>query len=510
MLTLRKAIVYAFTFAFIVQVLLFTPSVKSTPSASFTYSPTQPTAGEIVTFDASSSYDTDNTIISYEWNFGDGNNGTGKIATHAYVSVGVYNVTLKVTNNLGFFSSISETLMVYVHDVAITNIVLPAKQVYRGQIVNITVVVRNQGTAVETFNVTLFCDYPAATGTKQVSELGANADAILIFSWDTTDVVPDVGYVVEARADVVRGETDIKDNRLYSDDYILVKAQAVPSNPLLTILNQTLPYILGIAFLSSLTGVIAWKKWTTTTPIGFEFLDELTRGGIPEHHSVMISGDAGSGKSVLCQQLAYTHLQQGKPCLYVTYDSFPSEVRESMKNLQWDISAYEKNGSLKFVDCYSAMAGDVSREEHHVSQPYSLSDLGIVMSIAMKEVKQKSAKVFLDSATPLFMRLNPSEVLEFMRDRIAKVKADGGTFLFTIGKQTVSADVMSGLDEIVDCIIELSLQSGKKEDKTSRKLRIKRLRGRGFSDMWVPFKIDSQKGLVFLLPRKNALKGKKK
>jgi parallel beta-helix repeat protein len=72
--------------------------VNLPPIANFTYSPTFPIVNETVTFDASSSYDPDGTIIGYSWAFGDGMiaNDTGPITTHAYDDAGNYSVTLYV------------------------------------------------------------------------------------------------------------------------------------------------------------------------------------------------------------------------------------------------------------------------------------------------------------------------------------------------------------------------------------------------------------------------------
>jgi hypothetical protein len=56
--------------------------------------------GQNVTFDGSQSSDV-GFIVSYEWNFGDGTNGTGAVVTHAYTSQGTYQVQLNVTNNEG-------------------------------------------------------------------------------------------------------------------------------------------------------------------------------------------------------------------------------------------------------------------------------------------------------------------------------------------------------------------------------------------------------------------------
>jgi len=43
------------------------------PIASFTFSPSNPLLYDIVTFNASASYDPDGSIVSYAWDFGDGN-----------------------------------------------------------------------------------------------------------------------------------------------------------------------------------------------------------------------------------------------------------------------------------------------------------------------------------------------------------------------------------------------------------------------------------------------------
>jgi chitodextrinase len=57
--------------------------------------------GEVVNFDGSGSYDPDGTIDTYEWDFGDGNTGTGLTPTHSYDTAGTYTVTLTVTDDDG-------------------------------------------------------------------------------------------------------------------------------------------------------------------------------------------------------------------------------------------------------------------------------------------------------------------------------------------------------------------------------------------------------------------------
>ncbi len=65
------------------------------PVANFTYKE----KSLVVEFNASTSYDPNDPIKSYTWDFGDGTTGTGQIISHEYDWYGHYNVTLFVTSN---------------------------------------------------------------------------------------------------------------------------------------------------------------------------------------------------------------------------------------------------------------------------------------------------------------------------------------------------------------------------------------------------------------------------
>ena len=54
-----------------------------------------------IQFNGSASYDPDGTIATYQWNFGDGANGTGAAPAHTYATAGTFVATLTVTDNGG-------------------------------------------------------------------------------------------------------------------------------------------------------------------------------------------------------------------------------------------------------------------------------------------------------------------------------------------------------------------------------------------------------------------------
>ena len=82
------------------------------PIASFTYSPENPVVNQVITFNASPSYDPDGNITNYEWDSGDGYDAMGKIVTHLYQTNGTYTVTLTVTDNKGATNTTSKTITV--------------------------------------------------------------------------------------------------------------------------------------------------------------------------------------------------------------------------------------------------------------------------------------------------------------------------------------------------------------------------------------------------------------
>ncbi|MFL5784801.1 MAG: PKD domain-containing protein [Bacteriovoracaceae bacterium] len=84
-------------------------SSNISPVAGFTATPYSGTAPLAVNFDAGSSTDADGTIISYQWNFGDGSSATGAYVSHTY-NAGTFTATLTVTDDDGASSSKSMTI----------------------------------------------------------------------------------------------------------------------------------------------------------------------------------------------------------------------------------------------------------------------------------------------------------------------------------------------------------------------------------------------------------------
>jgi heat shock protein HslJ len=77
------------------------------PVATFS-GPNEAPAGQVVTFDATSSSG-QVPIVYWEWSFGDGNNATGPVVSHVYANPGSYRVRLTVTDQRSYQDSEEKT-----------------------------------------------------------------------------------------------------------------------------------------------------------------------------------------------------------------------------------------------------------------------------------------------------------------------------------------------------------------------------------------------------------------
>ena len=109
------------------------------------------------------------------------------------------------TSEDGYFSNVF-------YDIAILSVTPSSTSVFIGDMVNITVVVLNNGTVRdEIFNVTTYYD-SVEIYTEAVFVLPPNTEKTLIFFWNTSGISPG-DYTISANATIVQGETGIENNR---------------------------------------------------------------------------------------------------------------------------------------------------------------------------------------------------------------------------------------------------------------------------------------------------------
>src|SRR5438270_13962124 len=86
-------------------------------------------------------------------------------------------------------------------------------------------------------------------------------------------------------------------------------------------------------------------------PTGITSFDIIAKGGLPRNRTTLVSGTAGSGKTVFAVQFLATGIRDaGEPGVFVTFEESATDIRQNMQSFGWDLSAWEHEGKLAFVD----------------------------------------------------------------------------------------------------------------------------------------------------------------
>ena len=229
----------------------------------------------------------------------------------------------------------------------------------------------------------------------------------------------------------------------------------------------------------------------------------LIGGSLPESSAVLITGDPGSGKTTLAQQILYEELLRSKPCVIVTYDTFPSNILERMGQFGWDPRKYQLLNKLSIIDCYSATAGVT---EGVVPQPFDLTNVSIHLTSVMEKMGNHQVTIIVDSLMPIFSETEPKHAVSFIQSIAAKVKKSGGKMIATLSTGSVQPELFHKVESLVDGVVELRMVE--ESQVLHRYLLVRKMDRRQIIPRLVRFDIINGIGIQLQLPRFGFLRKK--
>lgn len=75
-------------------------------------------------------------------------------------------------------------------------------------------------------------------------------------------------------------------------------------------------------------------------PSGIPGLDKLIEGGFVKGSTILVSGAAGTGKSIFCAQFLMEGLKKGENCMYITLEQRPEDIIGDVKRFGWDFQKH--------------------------------------------------------------------------------------------------------------------------------------------------------------------------
>ena len=85
-------------------------------------------------------------------------------------------------------------------------------------------------------------------------------------------------------------------------------------------------------------------------PTGIEGLDEMIQGGFVEKSIVLLSGSAGTGKTLMTLQYLYKGIvEYDEPGIFISFNEQKEAVYTHAKLFGWDLEGLEKKGLFGFI-----------------------------------------------------------------------------------------------------------------------------------------------------------------
>lgn len=228
-------------------------------------------------------------------------------------------------------------------------------------------------------------------------------------------------------------------------------------------------------------------------PTGIEGLDHLANGGLPVARTTLVSGTAGSGKTVLAIQFLVEGIRKyNQPGVFVTFEEPPDMIRKNAAALGFDIEAWEREGMFTFVDAsYDPSADEV------VIGSYDFAALMARLERAVTSTN--AARVAVDSLGAVFTRFADAQAVRRELGRIAAgLRELGITALLTSERTAEYGEIARfGVEEFV-CDNVIILRNVL--DLQSRRRTIELLKMRGIDHLTgeFPFTILPNVGIVVI------------
>jgi circadian clock protein KaiC len=228
-------------------------------------------------------------------------------------------------------------------------------------------------------------------------------------------------------------------------------------------------------------------------PTGMAGFDIIAKGGLPRNRTTLISGTAGSGKTVFAMQFlagGIRDYQEGG--VFITFEETAADIRKNMRGFGWDLAGWERQGLLTFVD-----ASPDPNVETVVSGAFDLSALMARVGHAVK--KAKAIRVSVDSIGAMFSQFVDQSIVRRELYRIAAgLKEMGTTAILTAERVDDYGPIARfGVEEfIADNVMILRNALG--AEKRRRTLEIMKFRGTDHHKGEFPFTIATDGGLMAL------------
>jgi circadian clock protein KaiC len=217
-------------------------------------------------------------------------------------------------------------------------------------------------------------------------------------------------------------------------------------------------------------------------PTGITGFDQITEGGLPRNRTTLISGSAGSGKTVLgIDFLINGAAGYNENGVFMSFEESEDELYKGVASLNLDLRGLVLQKKIA-LECVV-----LERKDIESSGEFNLEGIFIRLEHAIDSVGAK--RVVMDSIESLFAGVENDGILRLEIKRLFRWLKDKKVTAIVTGELGEAGFTRHGLEEYIsDCII--LLDNRVREQIATRRIRVIKYRGSNHGTNEYPFVID--------------------
>jgi len=228
-------------------------------------------------------------------------------------------------------------------------------------------------------------------------------------------------------------------------------------------------------------------------PTGITSFDVIAKGGLPRGRTTLVSGTAGSGKTVFAVQFLASGIKDvDEHGVFVTFEESAADIRQNMRSFGWDLRQWENEGTFAFVDASPDPGLEIIESGSF--------DLGALLARIQNAVRKVNAKrVSVDSLGAIFSQFSDQSIVRRELFRIASaLKSMGVTAILTAERTDDYGPVARfGVEEFIADNV-MVLRNVLEGESRRRTIEILKFRGTDHQKGEFPFTIVPDGGLIVI------------
>lgn len=222
--------------------------------------------------------------------------------------------------------------------------------------------------------------------------------------------------------------------------------------------------------------------------------------GVPRNSLIVLTGEGGSGKSVIIAHVVKDVLLNGEPVVYVALDDDPQTILSQLTAFGVNIDQFCGEKKLLIIDGFSHLVkprrtGFCVEEE--IQPDYADSIISVLIKATDKHHIENKGLIVIDSLNEAMVTLDPTRFILFVKSLRANFAKSRGILTFaTLHTSTQSfKEYLLSIEHLVDGIIETANIPGELAQQIPifiRQITVRKIKGVASKPGWVLYGIDNE------------------